>query len=219
MTTTSSAGATAAPTASAGISPSQTVGPFFLGCLLRDDARRNVLAGPETAGERIRIEGRVLDGDGEGVPDAMVEIWQANAAGRYRHPADQRDGVPLDPDFTGFGRSGTEDGGAFWFETVKPVAVPFDGQQSGQAQQAQQAPHICVQVFARGLLNHLTTRLYFAGEPANVDDPVLLCVPEERRATLLAQPVPSPSGAPNTPTLYRFDIVLQGPGETVFFNV
>ncbi len=206
MTATSTQGAT---TTVAGISPSQTVGPFFLNCLLRDDARRNVLVGPQTAGERIRIEGRVLDGDGVGVPDALVEIWQANAGGRYHHPADRRDDVPLDPDFIGFGRSGTEEAGAFWFETIKPGTVPFEGQRM-------QAPHIGVQVFSRGLINHLVTRLYFEGEPANASDPVLLRVPAERRGTLIAHRAPDASAEL---AVYRFDIVLQGPGETVFFNV
>src|SRR5881227_2313301 len=93
---------------------SQTVGPFFAPTLLREDARRNVLTRPETAGERIRIGGRVLDGDGVPVPDAMVEIWQANAHGRYNHPADSGP-APLDPSFLGFGRSGTEDDGRYWF--------------------------------------------------------------------------------------------------------
>src|SRR5919197_3360987 len=149
-----------------GLSPSQTVGPFFHDCLLRPDARRNVLVQPETRGERIRIEGRVLDGDGVGVPDALVEIWQANSHGRYRHPADTRGTAALDPSFTGFGRSGTDEAGRYWFETIKPGAVPFDDARV-------QAPHICVMVFARGLLNHLVTRLYFADELANETDPVL----------------------------------------------
>ncbi|HEX6797847.1 MAG TPA: protocatechuate 3,4-dioxygenase subunit alpha [Ktedonobacterales bacterium] len=210
MTAASSPHGAATTTAAAGVSPSQTVGPFFLNCLLRDDAHRNVLVGPQTAGERIRIEGRVLDGNGAPVPDAMVEIWQANAAGRYRHPADQRDDLPLDPDFIGFGRSGTDDAGAFWFETVRPGAVPFESDRM-------QAPHIGLHVFARGLLNHLTTRLYFDGEPANASDPVLLRVPEARRATLFARRAPGAAVA--EPAIYRLDIVLQGPGETVFFNV
>src|SRR5919205_3493335 len=98
-----------------GLSPSQTVGPFFLDCLLRLDARRNVLVQPQTAGERIRIEGRVLDGDGVGVPDALVEIWQANSHGRYRHPLDAGP-APLDPSFAGFGRCPTDRRGAFCFE-------------------------------------------------------------------------------------------------------
>ena len=105
---------------------SQTVGPFFSPALLREDAVRNVLTQPETVGERIRIEGRVFDGDRVPVTDAMVEIWQANAYGRYNHPADQGSAL-LDPSFLGFGRSGTEEDGYYWFETIKPGPVSFDG--------------------------------------------------------------------------------------------
>jgi protocatechuate 3,4-dioxygenase alpha subunit len=187
------------------LTSSQTVGPFFHDCLLRDDARRNVLAGPDTAGVRIRIVGTLCDGDGAPVPDAMIEIWQANAHGRYNHPADARD-LPLDPSFTGFGRASTDAQGTYWFETIVPGQVPFDARRT-------QAPHICLAVFGRGLLNHLYTRLYFADDPATADDPLLALVPAERRATLLAvreQNLDMP--------VYRFDIVLQGPGETVFLN-
>ena len=193
--------------ATPGLAPSQTVGPFFLDCLLREDARRNTLTQPETLGERIRIEGRVLDGDGEPVPDALVEIWQANAAGRFRHPADTREELALDPTFIGFGRSGTDEAGAYWFETVRPGAVPFDATQA-------QAPHIAVMVVARGLLNHLATRIYFEDEPANATEPVLLRAPAERRETLIARRAPGEG-----PAVYRFDIILQGAGETVFFNL
>jgi protocatechuate 3,4-dioxygenase alpha subunit len=184
---------------------SQTVGPFFHDGLLRDDARRQVLVAVKTEGVRIRIEGYVYDGEGLGVPDAMVEIWQANHHGRYHHPADQR-AAPLDPAFSGFGRCGTDAAGFYWFETIKPGRVPFDGNRL-------QAPHICVAVFARGLLNHLLTRVYFADEPANAEDPVLERVPAERQVTLLARRE-SADGA----VVYRFDIVLQGADETVFFN-
>jgi protocatechuate 3,4-dioxygenase, alpha subunit len=188
-----------------GLTPSQTVGPFFEPALLRQDTRRNVLVGPETAGERIRIEGRVLDGEGAPVPDALVELWQANSHGRYNHPADDRD-LPLDPAFSGFGRSGTDEAGRFWFETVKPGAVPaIDG--------GRQAPHLCLTIFARGLLDHLFTRLYFEDEPANLEDPVLGRVPPERRATLVAVRAASDAGV-----VYRWDIVLQGPGETAFLR-
>src|SRR6266487_3358967 len=185
---------------------SQTVGPFFAPALLREDARRNVLTRPETVGERIRIEGRVLDGDGVPVPDAMVEIWQANAHGRYNHPADQGS-APLDPSFLGFGRSGTEEDGSYWFETVKPGSVAFD-------EERLQAPHICVTVFSRGLLNHLVTRLYFEDEQTNTEDPILQFVPDERRSTLLARRE-NREGI----IVYRFDIVMQGAGETAFFNL
>ena len=166
-----------------------------------------MLVQPETAGERIRIEGRVLDGDGVGVPDALVEIWQANSHGRYRHPTDTRRAPALDPSFTGFGRSGTDEAGGYWFETIRPGAVPFDDARM-------QAPHIGVMVFARGLLNHLVTRLYFADEPANETDPVLRRVPAERRGTLMARPETSDGR-----TLYRWDIILQGAGETAFLNL
>jgi protocatechuate 3,4-dioxygenase, alpha subunit len=188
------------------LTASQTVGPFFHDCLLRDGADCPILVVPATEGRRIRIEGRIIDGDGAGVPDAMVEIWQANAHGRYRHPTDTRD-LPLDPSFSGYGRAGTDAEGWYWFETIKPGPVPFD-------EQRMQAPHISVAVFGRGLLNHLYTRLYFAGEPANDDDPILLRVPAERRATLLAQPA-----TVGHTLVYRLDIVLQGVGETVFFNL
>jgi protocatechuate 3,4-dioxygenase alpha subunit len=188
------------------LTSSQTVGPFFAPTLLREDAVRNVLIQPETVGERVRIEGHVLDGDRLPVPDALVEIWQANARGRYHHLADQGP-APPDPSFVGFGRSGTENEGLYWFETIKPGPVRFD-------QERWQAPHICVTVFARGLLNHLVTRLYFADEPTSATDPVLLSVPEHRRATLLAQ-----RHEEGTSVVYRFDIVLQGEGETAFFNV
>ncbi len=188
------------------LTSSQTVGPFFAPALLRPDAVRNVLVQPETVGERSRIEGHVLDGDRLPVPDALIEIWQANAHGRYNHPTDQGP-RPLDPSFVGYGRSGTENDGFYWFETIKPGAVPFD-------EGHWQAPHISVTVFSRGILNHMATRLYFAGEPANNSDPILLRVPESRRATLLAHP----QQEGNT-LVYRFDIVMQGEGETVFFNI
>jgi protocatechuate 3,4-dioxygenase, alpha subunit len=188
------------------LTSSQTVGPFFAPALLREDARRNVLIQPETTGQRIRIEGHVLDGDGVPVPDAMVEIWQANTHGRYNHPADQGSAA-LDPSFLGFGRSGTAEDGSYWFETIKPGPVPFNGERM-------QAPHICVTVFARGLLNHLVTRLYFEDDPSNASDPVLQSVPADRRATLLAR-----RQQEGSMTVYRFDIILQGTGETAFFNL
>ncbi len=184
----------------------QTVGPFFHDCLLRNDAQINILAAPETFGEHIRITGRVLDGDGTAVPDAMIEIWQANAHGRYQHPADTR-ALPLDPAFTGYGRTGSAADGTYWFTTIKPGCVPFSNQHM-------QAPHICVAIFGRGLLNHLYTRIYFADEPDNATDPILKLVPAQRRVTLLAQPETISSER-----IYRFDIILQGMGETAFFNL
>jgi protocatechuate 3,4-dioxygenase alpha subunit len=187
-----------------GLTPSQTVGPFFHG-IVRDGA--NVLVTPYTQGDRIRIEGRVLDGDGAAVPDAVVEIWQANARGRYRHPADRRD-LPLDTTFIGFGRARTDAAGAYWFDTVKPGPVPY------VAADTWQAPHVNVAIAARGLLNHLLTRIYFGDESANQNDPVLQRVPEARRPTLVAART-----IVNGAAVYRFDIVLQGRAETVFFDL
>lgn len=188
------------------LSASQTLGPFFHDGMLRADARRTQLVTPDTIGERIRIAGHVYDGDGLGVSDAMIEIWQANHYGLYNHPADRRN-LPLDPAFHGFGRGATDAAGSYGFETIKPGCVPFDDQRL-------QAPHICIAIFARGLLNHVFTRLYFADEPTNADDPVLQLVPAERRATLLARRA-ADAGA----VVYHFEIVLQGAGETVFFNL
>lgn len=185
-----------------GLTPSQTVGPFFHGLL---NEPMNVLVTPQTLGERVKIEGFVYDGDRAPVPDAMVEIWQANAAGRYRHPADQR-AVPLDPAFVGFGRCGTDEKGYYSFDTVKPGPVPLNAQ-------GVQAPHINVFVFARGLLDHLRTRVYFEDTAANAEDAVLRLVPGSRRSTLIARRVAGGR------TAYRFDIVLQGDGETGFFDL
>jgi protocatechuate 3,4-dioxygenase alpha subunit len=183
--------------------PPQTVGPFFRPSLLRDD--RSTIAGPGSSGAPIVFEGRVLDGNGDPIGDAMVEVWQANAHGRYRHPLDTGD-APLEEGFVGFGRAATDRSGGFRLETVRPGPVPWPGG-------GWQAPHLNLQIFARGLLDRLSTRIYLDGDPANADDPVLRGVPAERRSTLLARSI----GDDGTPT-YRLDIVLQGPGETVFFD-
>ncbi len=187
--------------------PSETVGPYFTMGLLRE--ARNVLVTDATEGERIRIEGRVTDGAGEPVSDAMIEIWQANAHGRYDHPDDAQD-KPLDAAFGGFGRAATDDDGAYWFETVRPGTVPGPGN-------ALQAPHIGVAVFARGMLRHAYSRIYFSDEAANENDPVLSAIDDaKRRDTLIAANAGS-GGASRA--VYRFDIVLQGADETVFFDV
>jgi protocatechuate 3,4-dioxygenase alpha subunit len=159
---------------------------------------------PDDDPRAIRIRGRLLDGNGEAVPDGMIEIWQANAAGRYAHPEDTRTDIPVEEGFLGFGRSGTVDDGWFEFVTVKPGRVPApDGEP--------QAPHLVVLVFARGLLKQLVTRLYFPDEPeANASDPVLSELDESERATLIAQ---AEDGG------LRFDIHLQGDAETTFFAV
>lgn len=184
------------------LTPSQTAGPYLSIGLLRDIIGHLVV--PEDDPRAIRIRGQLLDGDGEAVLDGLVEIWQANAAGRYAHPADTREGVPLEEGFVGFGRSGTAHDGWFEFVTVKPGPVPTpDGRP--------QAPHLVVGVFARGLLKRLVTRLYFPDEEeANASDPVLSELDESERATLVAR---AEDGA------LRLDIRLQGEGQTTFFAV
>jgi protocatechuate 3,4-dioxygenase, alpha subunit len=183
--------------------PSQTVGPFFHYALVDSNLSELVSADHPDA---VRIGGTVFDGAGDPVPDAMVEIWQANHAGRYNDPKDDREDLPLDPEtFSGFGRSETDAGGKFSFVTIKPGPVPGpDG--------SLQAPHVMVSVFARGLLKRLVTRIYFPDEgKANASDPVLSSIEDpEFRSTLVAQ---GEGGA------LRFDIHLQGENQTAFFEL
>jgi protocatechuate 3,4-dioxygenase, alpha subunit len=181
-------------------STSQTIGPFLrigLEWMVIED-----LAPQGIAGERVRLEGRVVDADGKPVNDAAVEIWQANSHGKYASPEDSQD-KPLEKGFRGYGRSLTDDAGAFGFRTIKPGRVAgLDGKL--------QAPHITVTIFMRGLLKQLQTRIYFPDDPANADDPVLNLVPAERRATLIARK--RGDGA------LEWNAVLQGRNETVFFD-
>ncbi len=186
--------------------PSQTVGPFFAYTLTPAQYGYNfngiahpLMADDVTEGERIRILGQVLDGEGAPVSDAMIEVWQADAQGRYPDPS-QEGG------FMGFGRvgTGTDSQNRFWFDTIKPGATE-DGQ----------APHLNLMVFMRGLLSHVYTRVYFSDESErNADDPVLNSVDEGRRSTLIAERNQAPGG-----TVYRFNIHMQGSKETVFFDV
>jgi len=183
--------------------PSQTVGPFFHLGLARPEWGDLTKGGPR--GERITVEGRVLDGDGTPVPDAMIELWQANAAGRYNHPEDHQDDKPLDPNFRGYGRVATDAEGRFRIVTIKPGPVPGRGN-------SLQAPHITVALFMRGVLRHLYTRIYFSDEATNASDPVLGLIEDAaRRSTLVAQLVPGKAE-------YRWNIAMQGAGETVFFD-
>jgi protocatechuate 3,4-dioxygenase alpha subunit len=198
--------------------PSQTAGPYLHIGLApraagidawRDDPRWDVLAGPGAAGERIRLEGVILDGAGTLVTDALVEIWQANAHGKHHHPEDRQD-RPVDPAFRCFGRAAADFATGSWaFETVKPGAVPGPGG-------APMAPHVSLAIFARGINVHLHTRAYFEDEAeANARDPVLRSIePSDRRGTLLARRGRSEGGF----AVYRFDIRLQGESETVFFD-
>lgn len=185
--------------------PSQTVGPFFsFGLTTKKCSMRNI-AGPQARGERVVLTCRVLDGDGVGVPDAMVEIWQADSQGVYNHPDDPQQKT-VDPACAGFGRMGTNEDGICEFETVKPGRVPGANGQD-------QAPHLNLAIFARGMLKQLYTRIYFAGDAANQSDPALSLIPTERRQTLMANPNPA------LPGHWNFDLRLQGEQETVFFDV
>jgi protocatechuate 3,4-dioxygenase alpha subunit len=188
---------------------SQTIGPFFREGLTRpawSDLTRD-----GTHGEAIRIEGTVRDGDGAPVPDALLEIWQADARGRYAHPEDAPPaaGERL---FRGFGRACTDPDGRYWFRTIVPGPVP-----NRDGEGAAQAPHVNVSVFARGLLKRVVTRIYFSDHEAeNARDPVLSSIADETaRRTLVAQREEHEGGVP----VYRFDVILQGEGETAFFAI
>jgi len=215
-----------------GQTPWQTVGPFFhyqlpwrgcadlVGCsdlgarldlmpsehclLYRATGRERV------RGEPIEIIGSVLDANGEAVPDAMLEIWQANAAGRYHSPDDARAELPLDAAFAGFGRTATAADGTYRFRTIMPGRVPGPND-------LLQAPHIAVGVLGRGLLKRLVTRIYFEGDAANETDPILGLVPAARRPTLIARREGNAQGGGGA-VIYRFDVHLQGERETVFFD-
>lgn len=185
-----------------GPTPSQTVGPFFrigLERLFCDD-----LVPPGYDGLAITLSGKVLDADGEAVPDAVLEIWQADHFGRYVAPDESAAGEASST-FRGWGRIPTDSLGNFRLRTIKPGAVRG-------LRNTVQAPHLNVTIFMRGLLRHLFTRMYFDGEPENRNDPVLLAVPENRLQTLIATRYPVPEGQ------YSWNIILQGKEETVFFD-
>jgi protocatechuate 3,4-dioxygenase, alpha subunit len=198
--------------------PSQTAGPYVHIGLIPQQAGfdifatnfTNVLVAPDTTGERIRIEGRIFDGMGAPARDILVELWQANAAGRYNHPADRQD-KPLDPTFRGWGRTGTDfQTGLFTFETIKPGPV------AGRHGHKPMAPHVNLWLAARGINIGLSTRMYFSDETeANASDPVLNIIEQPvRRETLMAR-----REERGGDVVYVFDIYLQGERETVFFDV
>ncbi len=201
------------------ITPSQTVGPFFAygltpagrakwdpnGSYSWKETVGDNLVTPDATGEKIRIEGRILDGDGMPITDAMIEIWQADAQGRYANPRDNR-ALP-NTQFKGFGRSATDKDGVYSFDTIKPGSVPGP---NGQPQ----APHILFGIFSRGMLRQVHTRLYFADEQATASDPIMTLVPQERRGTLIAR-----KEMRGSLPVYRFDIRVQGENETVFFDI
>lgn len=179
---------------------SQTTGPFV--AISFEHTIVDDVAPPSVSGDRVIIQGRVIDGDGKPVDDAVIETWQANAHGKYAHPEDTREKL-LEPEFKGFGRMLSDAKGGFRLKTIKPGSV--DGPDDSL-----QAPHLVVIVFMRGLLKHLVTRVYFPDEPSNAADPILALVPPERRSTLIATRVAD--------GVLEWNIVLQGDAETVFFN-
>ena len=188
------------------LTPSQTIGPFFAYCLTSENYGRDPIASNTVQSEsdsKIRITGKVFDGDGNHVPDAMIEIWQCDAQGRL--PTDHH---TTNTSFTGFARAGTDENGRYVFETVKPGRI-------STSDNILQAPHIDVLVFARGLLSHLYTRVYFGDESCNSEDPILSAIEDsERQSTLIA----SRKSGPDIRATYLFDIHLQGNSETVFFQ-
>jgi protocatechuate 3,4-dioxygenase, alpha subunit len=189
-----------------GVTASQTVGPF-LTIALKADGQEYIV--PENSEGALKLYGTVYDGEGEVVPDAVIEVWQANIFGKYNHPEDKSDNQVI-TDFSGFGRSCTDKNGRFFFVTLKP------GRISGRGNTLQ-APHIAVNVFARGMLKQQVTRIYFSDEiSSNAEDPILNAIEDETaRDTLIAKFNGNSDGI----TGYKFDIHLQGKRETVFFDV
>ncbi|MFW2373139.1 MAG: protocatechuate 3,4-dioxygenase subunit alpha [Gammaproteobacteria bacterium] len=180
---------------------SQTVGPYLhIGMTWLNS---NNLVGEGVSGEPLTISGCLLDGHGDPISDGLIEIWQANAAGKYNHPEDTQDKA-VETGFLGFGRIPTDAQGGFHFSTIKPGRVPGPNDEL-------QAPHLVVSVFGRGILKRLATRMYFANDAANTDDPILKLVPTQRHATLMAQAVGEGE--------LQWNIIVQGENETVFFDV
>ncbi len=174
---------------------SQTVGPYFhIGLSWADNA---AIAGPEVAGQRVTIAGRILDGDGQPINDALIEVWQADSQGHYPEAGDG---------FRGFGRIPSGDDGGFRFSTIKPGRVAGPGG-------TLQAPHLLLSIGMRGLLKRVTTRMYFPDEPANAEDPILARVEPARRRTLIAR------ASPSEPALLIWNVIMQGETETVFFDL
>lgn len=195
-----------------GITPSQTIGPFAAPCLTPNEQGKtnyqwqqlinNNLVTADAVGERIRIEGRMFDGEGAPIDGILFEIWQADGQGRYAHPRDPR---RTNSSFKGFGRVESNLDGTFTFDTVKPGRVPGPNG-------TMQARHVVVAIHMRGILQHLFTRIYFADEASNAEDPILQLVPADRRETLIAKR--DAAGA-----VYRIDLRIQGDRETVFFDI
>ena len=195
-----------------GVTPSQTIGPFAAPCMTPNETGKTNypwsqlinanLVTADAVGERIRLEGRMFDGDGTPIDGILFEIWQADGQGRYAHPRDPR---RPNASFKGFGRVESDMSGTFVFDTVKPGRVPGPNG-------ALQAPHVVVAIHMRGIRQHLFTRIYFSDEPSNAEDPILKLVPPDRRETLIAR-------RDGATSVYRIDFRIQGDRETVFFDI
>jgi protocatechuate 3,4-dioxygenase alpha subunit len=183
------------------LTPSQTVGPYLAISLPWPDGEQVV---PDDAPGALTISGILYDGNGDPIPDGLIETWQADRNGRFTHPDDPRGTADPQPaGFRGFGRAATDSDGRWWVRTIKPGPLPApDG--------STEAPHIDLSVFARGLLDRVVTRIYFPDDPLNDSDPVLATVPGDRRNTLIAR---------REDAGMHFDIRLQGDDETVFFDI
>ena len=197
-----------------GVTPSQTVGPYFAygltpdGAYAWNDAFGNNLVTPDASGERIIVHGHVLDEDGRGVPNALVEVWQANACGRYIHLRDQHP-APLDPNFTGAGRAKADAEGYYKFITMKPGAYPW-----GNHHNAWRPAHIHFSVFGHAFISRLVTQMYFPGDPLFEFDPIFNSVPDEKARMRMVSSFDLENTQPEWALCYRFNVVLRGRNAT-----
>jgi protocatechuate 3,4-dioxygenase beta subunit len=191
--------------------PTERTGPVFNSTLLRaGDNDLTAQHAGDPVGERIYVHGRVLDEDGRPVRNALLEVWQANAAGRYRHKADTYD-APLDPNFTGEGRTLTDENGYYSFKTVKPGPYPW-----GNHHNAWRPSHIHFSLFGAGILSRLVTQMYFPGDPLQPLDPIFNSIPDEAARRRLVSRLDMQRAESNYALAYAFDIVLRGRNDTPF---
>lgn len=189
----------------------ERTGPVFGHGLIRQhDNDLTAQHESDPLGERIFVHGRVLDEDERPVRGALVEVWQANAAGRYRHKVDNHD-APLDTNFSGAGRTLTDDEGRYWFKTIKPGPYPW-----GNHYNAWRPAHIHFSLFGAGILSRLVTQMYFPGDPLQPLDPIFNCIPDEAARARMISSFDMNRAEPNYALAYAFDIVLRGHNETPF---
>lgn len=189
----------------------EKTGPVFGHALIRPgDSDLTGQHNGDPLGERIFVHGRVLDEDGRPVRQALVEVWQANAAGRYRHKVDNHD-APLDPNFSGAGRILTDDEGRYFFKTIKPGPYPW-----GNHYNAWRPAHIHFSLFGAGILSRLVTQMYFPGDPLQPLDPIFNSIPDEAARNRLVARLDMNRSEPNYALAYEWDIVLRGQTDTPF---